>query len=161
MKRIALFLAMAAGLAACSSENKEQQSGDSTALIAEDTTFTAANPPEENSTNCYQYVSNKDSVILKLKIAGEEITGDLKYNWFEKDRNTGTIAGEMKGDTLIAEYLFKSEGIPSVREIVFLKKGEQLFEGYGQSSEKGGKVTYNDRSKLKFDAIVLSKVACN
>lgn len=161
MKRVYLLFAMAAGLTACSSENTDSNKGDSTELIAEDTTFTATNPPAANSTDCYQYVNNKDSVVLKLKVAGEEVTGDLNYNWFEKDKNKGTLAGEMKGDTLIAEYLFDSEGTRSVRDVVFLKKGGQLYEGYGKSTEKGGKMTFEDRSKLKFDAIVLSKVPCN
>lgn len=161
MKKVCLLFALAAGLAACSSEKKDNASGDSSELIAEDTTFTATNPPAEQSSECYQYVIKKDTVSLKLKVAGEEVTGDLAYNWFEKDRNKGTFAGELKGDTIIAEYLFDAEGMRSVRDVVFLKKDGKLYEGYGNTTEKGGKVTFEDRSKLKFDAIVLSKIPCN
>ncbi|HMI01288.1 MAG TPA: hypothetical protein VK541_02330 [Pedobacter sp.] len=163
MKKSFFFLAMAAGLlAACNSENSEKKTADSTELIAEDTTFTATKPAEGNSTECYAYVKNRDTVSMKLNIAGEEYTGELNYRFFEKDKSKGTFAGEMKGDTLIAEYTFDAEGMRSVREVVFLRKGSDLVEGFGDIEEKGSKVVFKDRSKLTFgDAVVLAKVSCN
>lgn len=162
MKRSFFFMGLAAVLfGACTSENKSKSTADSAELIAEDTTFTAARAPSASSSGCYTYINNKDTVSMELKIAGEEYTGKLSYNFFEKDKNSGTFSGEMKGDTLIAEYIFDSEGLRSVREVVFLKKDEKLLEGYGESIEKGSKVVFRDRSKLNFgSAVVLSKAAC-
>ena len=163
MKISFFFLAMAASLlTACNSEKSDKKTADSTELIAEDTTFTATRPAEGNSTECYAYIKDRDTVSMKLNIAGEEYTGELSYRFFEKDKSTGTFAGEMKGDTLIAEYTFDAEGMRSVREIVFLRKGANLVEGYGDIRDEGSKVMFKDRSKLTFgDAVVLAKVPCN
>jgi hypothetical protein len=157
------FLVMAAGLlTACNSENSDKKTADSTELIAEDTTFTATKLVEGNSTECYTYIKNRDTVSMKLNIAGEEYTGELNYRFFEKDKSTGTFAGEMKGDTLIAEYIFDAEGTRSVREVVFLRKGGNLVEGHGDIKDEGSKVMFKDRSKLNFgDAVVLARVPCN
>jgi len=85
----------------------------------------------------------------------------LSYSLFEKDSNKGTISGEVKGDTILAEYNFDSEGMRSTREVVFLKRDRKLYEGFGEVEEKNGKTVFKDRSKLKFgDAIVFSLTDC-
>ncbi len=113
----------------------------------------------ENS--CYVYTSAKDTVNLHLQISGNIVTGDLAYNYFAKDKNTGTIQGNMKGDTLFAEYKFMSEGTESMREVVFLKKGNDFVEGYGDAEEKNGKMIFKNTSGLNFNNnLILKKVAC-
>jgi len=162
MKRSFLFLALAAGLAAgCSSDQKGTATADSNELIAEDTTFTATAPAGGETTECYAFVKNRDTVAMTLHVKGEEYTGELRYNFYEKDKNSGTFSGEMKGDTLISEYIFDAEGLRSVREAVFLRKDGKLYEGFGETEEKSGKVRFRDRSKLDFgNAVVLSRVSC-
>ena len=162
MKRSFLLLTAVVGiLGACNSESSNNKTTDSTEIIAEDTTFTATKAADQQGQNCYAYTKNKDTVTMTLDVNGEEYTGKLNYKLFEKDKNNGTFAGEMKGDTLIAEYTFDSEGMRSVREIVFLKKDGQFHEGFGEITEKGSKVMFKDRSKLEFgNAIVLAKVPC-
>ncbi|MFN0255525.1 hypothetical protein [Pedobacter ureilyticus] len=125
-----------------------------------DNDTTAANIPLEEQT-CYSYIKGKDTAHLSLITTGVASTGELNYKWFEKDKNMGTIEGEMHGDTLFANYTFNSEGKQSVRQVAFLKKGNQLVEGFGDVEEKDGKVRFKDLSKLKFDdAMVFEKVAC-
>ncbi len=98
---------------------------------------------------------------MQLRIDGEELTGFLDYKFAEKDANKGTLAGEMKGDTIIADYTFDSEGLRSVRELVLLKKDGKLYEGYGPVKEDKGKMVFIDRSKLKFDNhVVFSSKPC-
>ncbi|MOA11455.1 hypothetical protein D3C78_1313980 [compost metagenome] len=149
-------------VASCTNENKSKVASDTTEIIAHDTTFTASTP-KASSSDCYQYIKNKDTASLKINIEGEELTGDLNYNLFEKDRNSGTIAGEMKGDTIIAEYTFDSEGMRSVREVVFVKRVDgNIYEGTGEVMEKGGKMVFKDRSALKFSpAMVFTKTNCD
>lgn len=147
--------------ASCTNENKTGQVTDTSQIIAADTTFTVTQP-KESSSDCYVYVKNRDTASLKINRAGEELTGDLDYNLFEKDRNKGTIAGEMKGDTIIAEYTFDAEGMRSVREVIFVKKDDgNIYEGTGEVMEKGGKMVFKDRGALKFDpTIVFTKTNC-
>jgi hypothetical protein len=146
--------------AACTNENKSKQAGDTAEVIAVDTTFTAANPKNLRS-DCYVYIKNRDTANLKINIEGEELTGELSYKLFEKDSNTGKIAGEMRGDTIIAEYTFDSEGMRSVREVAFLKKADgNIYEGFGEVMEKDGKMIFKNHSALKFDSMVFTKTDC-
>ena len=110
---------------------------------------------------CYSYVNNKDSVTMNIDINDNTVTGELEYRLYEKDSNTGTIQGIIKGDTLFAEYSFISEGISSVREVAFLKKGNNWVEGFGDVEENNGKMIFKDISALQFNSnIVLAEVPC-
>ena len=80
---------------------------------------------------------------------------------FEKDKNNGIFEGELHGDTLIAEYTFTSEGKESIRQVAFLKKGNQLFEGFGDMEDKNGKMMFKNISTLKFgESMVFNKTDC-
>ena len=110
---------------------------------------------------CYSYVKGKDTAELTLITTGIVSTGELKYKWFEKDNNSGAIAGEMRGDTLLADYTFNSEGVRSVRQVVFLKKGDQLLEGFGDVEDRNGKTQFKDLKKVDFsNPITFSKSVC-
>jgi len=114
-----------------------------------------------DSTQCYQYIKNRDTATLTLKTIDNKLTGTLGYNLYEKDKNAGTIAGVVKGDTIIANYTFQSEGKTSIREVAFLKKGDQLAEGFGDVHEVKGETKFKDLSKLKFDgSMTFDKIDC-
>lgn len=118
---------------------------------------------ETKHQECYRAILKKDTVSLTLNIKnGQLSSGNLNYNFYEKDKNEGTLVGELKGDTLYADYTFMSEGTSSVREVVFLKKDDSYIEGFGDVvDDNKGKVTFKDKKKLQFDgSIVLSKVDC-
>ena len=150
MRKFILSLVAASSvLAACNSEVKTTANVDSSVAIPADTSSTEI--AESFSDGCYAYIKNRDTASLTLKVANDEVTGDLSYKLFEKDSNKGTIAGEIKGDTIIAEYDFNSEGARSIREIVFLKKNGKLYEGFGEVETKGMKTIFKNRANLKFD----------
>ena len=111
---------------------------------------------------CYAYLSAKDTVQLDLVITGNTVSGNLRFNFFEKDKNTGTLTGKLNGDTLIANYRFMSEGITSVTEVIFLRKGESYVQGYGEKQEVNGATVFKDRKTIRFgESFVLGKVDCN
>lgn len=160
-KSLVLLTGIALLASACHSSNTTSNGADSTSVTSVDTTLTPAVPAQVKVTDCYIYTKNKDTVKLKLNTENEELTGDLSYNLFEKDSNKGTITGEIKGDTILAEYTYDSEGMRSIREVVFLKRDGKLYEGFGDVEEKSGKTAFKNRAKLKFeDAIVLSLTEC-
>ncbi|KAB7732658.1 hypothetical protein F5984_01525 [Rudanella paleaurantiibacter] len=133
------------------------------ATDTEQTTQTAAStkPGSAITTECYAFASPQDSVRLKLVRSGNTITGELLYRFSGKDQNTGTITGSVQGDTILANYTFESEGQQSVREVVFLRKGNKLAEGYGPVQEKDQVMAFIDRSKLSFDNdMLLTPVPC-
>ena len=111
---------------------------------------------------CYLGILKKDTVSMSLNIKGNQVSsGELSYEFFEKDKNEGTFIGEMKGDTLFGDYTFMSEGVSSVRQIAFLKKGNTYIVGYGDVEESNGKLIFKNTKQLKFgEKIVLSKTDC-
>ena len=118
---------------------------------------------EPESQECYRAIFKKDTISLTLnKKNGQISSGNLSYNFYEKDKNEGPLIGEMKADTLYADYTFMSEGTSSVREVAFLKKGDSYIEGFGDVvDDNKGKVIFKDKKQLKFDGnVVLSKVDC-
>lgn len=118
---------------------------------------------EPVSEECYSAIIKKDTIAMTLNIKGDQlISGKLSYNFYEKDKSFGTLVGKIKGDTLFADYAFMSEGVSSIRQVAFLKKGNTYVEGFGAVvDDNKGKVTFKDMKQLKFDgSIVLSKVDC-
>jgi len=110
---------------------------------------------------CYRYIANNDTVSLYLDFAGNRVDGTLFYNLYEKDKNEGTIIGEIKGDTIIAEYTFLSEGVTSASEVVFLKRNNHLIQGFGETTTVEGKQVFKKRSTLDFnDSLVLTATEC-
>lgn len=117
--------------------------------------------PETIQQECYAYIENRDTVLLTIKTTGLQVSGNLKYNLFEKDRNAGSVVGKIMGDTLLMNYSFESEGMKSVRQVAFLKKGDLLIEGFADVQEKDSTVIFKHLADLKFNStIVLKKTNC-
>lgn len=128
----------------------------------------APNPPkaaeiaEPSGDQCYAFANDSSNVVLSFNVnSHQEVNGKLNYKLYGKDKNEGTLIGNMKGDTLIGDYTFMSEGVSSVREVAFLQRENTLIEGYGDVAEANGKMIFKDKKKLKFDPkMVLTKVDC-
>ena len=115
----------------------------------------------EGTTTCYTYSTDNDSIILRLTRKGTAVEGELTYILYEKDINRGTIIGIMDGDTLFADYTFKSEGTTSVREVAFVKRGDELVEAFGEVEEQNGKFVFSDPSLLSLNEnVVLNESEC-
>ena len=112
--------------------------------------------------HCYENYSEKDSVKLELITNENNATGTLQIKLFNKDGNKGTFIGKMRGDTLIADYIFMSEGTRSIRQIAYLKRNKTLIEGYGNVEAKDGKMVFKNIAKLNFNDITpLVEVSCD
>ena len=130
----------------------------------ESTVVTAEEKKVEEPTivgDCYVYTSGKDSILLHVVVENNSATGHLHYLFFEKDKSTGNLFGTMRGDTLVADYKFISEGTESEREVAFIRRGETFVEGTGEVAEAGGRMLFKDQSTLKFEGTVLNKTDCN
>ena len=70
----------------------------------------------------------------------------------------GPIQGGMRGDVLLANYTFFSEGVSSIRQIAFKKEQDYFIEGFGAN---GDKTVFKDPGSLQFnDAVKLKAVDC-
>ena len=151
MKNIITALAIfTSALAACQSNSTKTPSSNAEVTKTED-----------SPKHCYQYISQKDSAFLSLETKNNQVTGTLSYNLFEKDKNNGAITGIVKGDTIIADYTFQSEGMTSIREVVWLKKNDQLLEATGDIEEINGKAKFKNLSTLSFGkSMIFKKTDC-
>ncbi|MDO5655334.1 MAG: hypothetical protein Q4G27_04265 [Flavobacteriaceae bacterium] len=84
---------------------------------------------------CLLYAYNKDSAFLQLRFEGKKFSGRLIHSNFQKDGSFGYYSGEMQGDTLFGNYKMMSEGMVSVTEKIYLKRGNTLSEGFGPIKE--------------------------
>ncbi len=114
-----------------------------------------------DESSCYELVQQRDTIKLHLKTRGINVDGQLAYNNYEKDDNVGRFSGVMKGDTLIADYTYMSEGKTSVREEIFLRRGDYLVKGTGEITEKGNKQCFLDHGAISFESgMHLARVDC-
>ena len=142
----------------CSNSNmQEDASAASTDTTNTDSLVAASAQP---APSCYQYVNDRDTVLLSISGEAITVTGLLSYNYYQKDKSSGGIQGNMFGDTLIADYTFQSEGATSIREVAFLKKDSSFAEGYGDVEEKDGKMVFKNRNTIQFTGKPLKKTEC-
>ncbi len=154
------FLSFTIAIFAVSCNNKTKQSEQPSNTA--DTSKPAENKIQIPKTLCFSSVSGKDTVLLRMDIFDSIVTGNLEYKLREKDSNKGEFEGKLKGDTLLADYKFMSEGKQSVREVVFLIKDSIATEGYGGIEEKNGKMVFKDVNQVNFaKGLTLQRVSCN
>jgi hypothetical protein len=116
---------------------------------------------QSSQVNCYRYANAGDTILLKLIHMGDSITGTLVYGYKEKDKNRGTFQGNMRGNLLIADYTFQSEGVQSVRQVAFKMEENSFIEGYGDVYSQNGKVQFKNLDSLKFNnSMKLVEIAC-
>ncbi|MDC8001448.1 hypothetical protein POV26_10380 [Aequorivita todarodis] len=145
-------------ITSCKNETKKENS-EGMAPQQADIVESDVNSPE---IACYRYVSKKDTVLLQMEKMNDEVAGTLSYNYFEKDKSDGTFEGKMVGDTLFADYTFGSEGTLSVREVMFLKKGNKLVEGFGEVEAGDGKMKFKNNTEFTLnDAMPLEEINCD
>lgn len=140
-------------ISACTPSSRNEQGGQ---ILAKKDEVQAAGP------SCYLYATDRDTVYLAMDApAGDKITGELRYDFFERDGNIGFIEGNVRGDTLIADYTFLSEGLISVREVGFLLGEDQVMEGYGDVEMVDGRMVFWHKDSLDFsNGLVMLKVPC-
>jgi hypothetical protein len=110
---------------------------------------------------CYSSIINKDTSAMQIETKGAVVSGPLSYNIFEKDRNDGNFQGEVRGNILTGWYLFKSEGMMSVRQVAWKINGRSLWPGYGEVTQKGDTMLFKNIDQLRFDSTrPFTKVPC-
>ncbi len=148
-------------LFSCNSNSNEVNQNDSTIIkttnLEKEKTKSNINEPQ----TCYVFDNGKDKIEMQITITNNVVNGQLNYNYFQKDKNSGTIEGKMISDTLFANYTFMSEGKESKRDVVFLKRGDNFVEGYGNINPATGEPDLSNKSAIKFgNDFILEKRDC-
>ena len=113
------------------------------------------------SSGCYSQVINRDTSLLQLQSRDSSINVSLTYAIYEKDRNDGTLQAERSGDIIKGWYLFKSEGIISVRQVAWKISGDNLWPAIGEMTQKNDTTLFAKPDQIKFDSTrPFKKVPC-
>ena len=76
---------------------------------------------------CYHgAVGNSNSLMQISSQSNSEVSGTLIFQNYEKDSSYGDFVGKYADNKLTATFTFQSEGVESVREILFTKDGKNL-----------------------------------
>lgn len=151
MKKILISAVLLLILSACnnSSDNTEQKK-EPVAEVIKDTLVTAVAPASQGS--CYMMVISKDTAFMHLEDSTGFLSGHLMYKRFEKDSNKGVVTlSPEKDGKMHGWYNFSSEGMQSVREIIFKVTDSTMAEGYGDVKMKGDTIVYKYPTVLKFE----------
>jgi len=136
--------------------------GKSSAELSSDTIVNSTSIAVDSlSSGCYSQIVQRDTAFLQLENKGSMVNGSLSYNIYQKDRNDGTLQAELAGDVIIGWYLFKSEGIISVRQVSWKINGDDLWPAIGKMIQKNDTAMFAQPDKLQYDSSRLfKKVPC-
>lgn len=172
MKNLSALLAtctLISLLTACNSGEKTEtaQSTDTTEIATTPATETAA-----SQELCFLQVTEGqpitvdgksqpvvDSLIVRLTINGNAVTG--VYNWLPsmKDKMTGTLEGTRQGNEITTIYTYAAEGTTAKEEKVFKLEADKLLVKSGELEEKNGVWTLKTKETAPYSQS-LPKVAC-
>ena len=140
---------------ACNNEGKKS------AEITADTLVNSTAAIDSGFSGCYSQIINRDTSLLQLEQKVNTVTGALSYNIFKKDRNDGTLQADVTGDIITGWYLFRSEGIVSVRQVSWKVNDDELWPGIGDVIQKNDTMLFDQPDKLQYDNTrPFKKVAC-
>ena len=111
---------------------------------------------------CFLHALNKDSTFVQLTLAGDSITGTMRWRPWEKDGATGTLAGirNAAGEfELLYDYMI--EGQRQTETKVMKMEGSLLWIKTGEllDPNNDGNLRYADVSKASYTQ-QLSAVPC-
>ena len=130
------FVLLAAKLISCNNNGTNDQAGIKSSDTAKNT---SPNIDEKNAVplaNCYMKIIGRDTAILTIEQEGNDISGKMLYDNYEKDGSRGIVKGKEDGEILKLLYEFNSEGLHSVMEVYFKKDNGRLLRGVGDMDVK-------------------------
>lgn len=158
MKLIFIILATFTVIISCNNSTE----ADIETTTIKDTPNPVGNKIMVPVSSCYSSTTGKDTVLLKVEVFEKAVTGNILYKLYEKDSNSGNFEGQIKGDTLLADYTFMSEGTQSIRQVIFLLRDSIAVEGYGVMEDKNGKMVFKNTGAVQFGkGIKLQKTVCD
>lgn len=150
---VATFLFSSVTIAACNGgAAKKETANDSLPAEAEVAAV---------GTTCYLKAVGRDTFRLQLVVNDDQVAGELKYDFYEKDKSSGTLTGVLKDNILRASYSYQSEGMNSNRPVVFKVMGDQVYEALADNFDQNGVPVFSETNEqLKFDPTPYHKKAC-
>ena len=139
----------------------ESDSNTTDKVFNSDTTFTDSSEVKEPAvlSGCYMRVTGRDTLLLRINQNGDEISGTLEFDNFEKDSSSGSLKGKKLDDGIIHVYYdFFAEGMRSVREMYFKPGNKKMTMATGDMDYSGDTAYFKNAPRLFYsqsDALTL------
>ena len=122
--------------------------------------------PQGPLVGCYVAHLAKDVYALDIQSdTNGAVKGTLAFNNAEKDSSSGTFTGTYTDAdaTLLGDYTFNSEGVQSVRQVIFKKEGNTFVEGFGATTVVGNRESFTAPINVTFDtsAVFMPSSGCS
>lgn len=147
-----LFL-VAIALCSCTGNN----TGQTTATRDTVRTSNKGERPNDDKTGkadtaggCFWQIIKRDTIVAFLSQNGNQVSGKLSFDNFEKDGSSGRVTGASDNGIIKLWYSFQSEGMNSVMEIWLKKEGDVLIRGTGEMEVKGDSSYFKNTSAVDF-----------
>ncbi|HEX2628233.1 MAG TPA: hypothetical protein VHM26_04460 [Chitinophagaceae bacterium] len=162
MRAIFFSLPISLLIIACNNSGGNGNNTDTTGNGPVEVDIMPQSPPIDSAIQgCYSMINNRDTASLQLIIKDSSINGSLSYSLYQKDHNVGTFQGEIVDGMLLAWYMFKSEGVMSVRQEVFRIGKDELWPAMGEVAVRNDTAYFSKPDQLKFDSTrAFKRVQC-
>lgn len=142
----------------CNNKGKSSAEINADTVVNKTTTTTVT---DSLPSGCYSQIIQRDTSLLQLENKDSIINGSLSYNIYQKDRNDGTLQAGIDGNIINGWYIFKSEGIVSVRQVTWKINGDELWPAIGEVIQKNDTARFAQPDKLRYDSLrPFKKVPC-
>ena len=167
--RIITFLITALVIHGCTDENNSEQETpvaiekiDSSRINASSNSpETPSTPATRDLTGCYMRVMARDTFVAKLQQQGNEITGKLSFDNYQKDGSTGQVRGRLENGLIKLVYSFQSEGTNSVMDVYFKPVNNELVRGIGEMETRGDTAYFKNPDAVSFpEKDKITRVPC-
>lgn len=143
------IIGLLASTFACQSHSSEQTK---TTQSSEKTTATS-------DTLCFRQILSRDTTTLQLVINGNQASGYLDNNPYEKDRARGAFQGTVNAGQIQVDWKRSGEGTTQPYTLDLRMNGDSLSWLEGERVEQQGKWVLKD-PKAGY-AYVLTKIDCS
>ncbi len=145
------------GFAACNNQPAATAEANKPAEAAK-----PADAAKADSKMCFMKAEKKDTTTVSLTIDGDEVTGEMVWNPYQKDGATGKLSGKKNavGELeLVYDYMIEGSN-QSETKVMKIENDELLIKkGELVDAKNDGHMTFKDVTKAKFSE-KLSKTAC-
>lgn len=142
----------------CNNKGKSSAEINSDTVVNKTATTTIT---DSLPSGCYSQIVQRDTSLLQLVNRDSNINGSLSYKIYQKDRNDGTLQADIDGNVISGWYIFKSEGIVSVRQIAWKINRDELWPAIGEVIQRNDTARFAQPDKLRYDSLrPFKKVPC-
>jgi hypothetical protein len=115
-----------AALLLCSLSCQNRSTEQSASQSADTTSSTLADASAAPDTLCFRQIMGRDTTTARLFVNGEQASGYLAINRYEKDRAQGPFSGKVYPDHIRADWQRSGEGVTDTYALDMVRQGDTL-----------------------------------